>query len=213
MDLKFRVPPEATIRQIMIDMIEHGINPALRMNNTTKGEFFNHIGSKPELMQLYLANQQIRAEVLADEIVGLADDDFSDIDRTKVKILARQWFSSRILYRKYGDKLSVEHIQVVDIKGAIEEAKARVNQTFEHKIETKPTLVIPTDLEYLEPNLEDEGDRENEKLRVSGPTSLGRHIENKNPDTWAEQQIKELPPQYHPPELEELKEDEIDIFS
>lgn len=134
---------EEEVRSILVDSIDIGISKALKKRFRKAGPFFDILGSRPDLMETYLKSQQTYAELKANEVVDIADDELF-VDRAKTKIFARTWFSSKVLHKKYGDKLEVEHKGVVDIRGAIEEAKKRV------------AALDVEDAEVIEPKLLDE---------------------------------------------------------
>lgn len=76
----------------------------------------------PEIEEMYRAAQRIRADLLAEQTIIIADDDHDDalhfknktvvnrefVDRSKVRIMARQWLASKLNAQKYSEK--VEHL-------------------------------------------------------------------------------------------------------
>lgn len=81
------------------------------------------------------------AEVLADEIIDISDDDSEDyiyieensadgksakrvmnhefVQRSRLKVDARKWYASKAAPRKYGDKTQLEHSGKVTIEDLI----------------------------------------------------------------------------------------------
>lgn len=58
----------------------------------------------------YKFSCDIRAEKMADEIVEIADDaSLEEVNKARLKIDARKWVTSKILPKKYGDKLDIDH--------------------------------------------------------------------------------------------------------
>lgn len=94
---------------------ERGINP---------NEFFQCIYRVPSLQQDYYRAQQARAELLADEIIDIADTEL-DANRARVRVDARRWYASKMQPQKYGDRIELNVTETVDIRGALAEAKAR----------------------------------------------------------------------------------------
>lgn len=211
--------PEITFKligKILEDMIEEGITPAIRRAGITVGDFFGYMNKRPELMNVYISNQQTRAEVMADDIIGISDDDNIPVDRVKVKVLSRQWFSSRILYRKYGDKLSVDHTHHVDIKGAIDDAKKRVARIVGDDASFTPipdnAILIPeTVMVSANPVMTGMGD---EGGSLIGPVNAYPVPEGKE-DVWLSKQFASIPeesrPRFEDISIDELEE--VDIFS
>lgn len=113
-----RVAEGYSLRKIME---EHGVHP---------GTFIRALGADTELEQEYNLAQQIRSEQLVEEIIEIADTDHDPI-RARVRIDARKWYASKMRPSKYGDKLDINVHQVVDIRGAIEAARARSIEVIE----------------------------------------------------------------------------------
>jgi hypothetical protein len=193
--------------QILDDMIEVGVNPAVKSRGVTIGDFFKFMTRNPDLMNLYLSSQQTRAEVVADEIVGISDTELS-LDRAKVKIMARQWFSSRILHRKYGDKLQVEHSGTVDMKGALEDAKARAGTVIDVSTQKH---AIPSVLSVPDhPGYDRRKDEQfTARLHPGFPLSP---LPGEDLVEWGENIVGSLPLDNQPIVVDEIDED-IDIFS
>lgn len=61
-----------------------------------------------ELSERYARAKASQADVLADEIVGLADD-CKDHNKCRLQIDARKWVAAKLKPKKYGDKLDVAH--------------------------------------------------------------------------------------------------------
>ncbi len=89
--------------------------PGLR---TVMGWLFD--GDHEEFQQQYASAREVQAEVWADEIVDIADDaagdsttdkdgkpvvDLEHIQRSRLRVDARKWIASKLLPKRYGDKL------------------------------------------------------------------------------------------------------------
>ncbi len=89
--------------------------PGLR---TVMGWLFD--GDHEEFSQQYARAREAQAEVRADEIVDIADDDTNDcttdkegkavvdhehIQRSRLRVDARKWIAAKLLPKRYGDKL------------------------------------------------------------------------------------------------------------
>lgn len=76
----------------------------------------------------YARAREMQAEVLADEVVTVADlatnkDNAHAID---VRVKARQWFASKLLPKRYGDRLQVEGNVLVNLDERLRRGRARV---------------------------------------------------------------------------------------
>lgn len=74
--------------------------------------------------QAYGRAQTAKAEGLADEIVQIADTE-QDSNKARNRISARQWYASKVIPRKYGDRLDVQITERVDLGGTLLEARKR----------------------------------------------------------------------------------------
>jgi len=83
------------------------------------------IGKHPEFRDLYARAREAQADVLAEEIISIADETSNDtltiqtrngeieapnnewINRSRLRVDARKWLASKLAPKKYGDKLDV----------------------------------------------------------------------------------------------------------
>lgn len=92
-----------------------------------------------EFSDQYARAREAQAEVLADEIICIADDatrddvkDSGALERAKIRIDARKWYSSKVAPKKYGNHKSVEW------KGEVENKTPDLSHfTFEQLYELK----------------------------------------------------------------------------
>ena len=108
---------------------------------------FRWLAEKKEFYDQYARAREVQAEILADEIVEIADDSTNDfmevqrgkgvvtvcdqenINRSRLRVDSRKWVASKLLPKKYGDKQTVEH-------------EGRVNIVFKRDPET-PSVRMP----------------------------------------------------------------------
>ena len=69
----------------------------------------------PEFRHKYEASKLSMAERFGEEIVEISDNEDGDTQRDRLRIDTRKWLMSKLLPKKYGDKLDVETTH----KGAI----------------------------------------------------------------------------------------------
>jgi hypothetical protein len=78
------------------------------------GTVLRWVGEKPDFQKQYARAREIQAETHADDIVTIADGDrFADPDavgvaRDRLRVDARKWVASKLLPKKYGDKVQTE---------------------------------------------------------------------------------------------------------
>ncbi len=86
--------------------------------STVMGWLFD--GNHDEFLEQYARAREAQAEVRADEIVDIADDDTNDftadkegklvansehIQRSRLRVDARKWIAAKLLPKRYGDKI------------------------------------------------------------------------------------------------------------
>jgi hypothetical protein len=57
----------------------------------------------------YARARNVGLDVLADEVLGIADHDAGDVARDRLRFDARRWYLSKLAPKRYGDKVEVEH--------------------------------------------------------------------------------------------------------
>lgn len=73
----------------------------------------------------YARAAEIRADVLADEALHIADTE-ADASKARNQIQVRQWLASKLYARRYGDRIDLNVTQTVDISATLREARARL---------------------------------------------------------------------------------------
>jgi hypothetical protein len=68
---------------------------------------FAWLKQHPAFQEQYIRARAIQAELLADEILELADDARSSIQRSRLQIDARKWLASKLFPKKYGKRVGV----------------------------------------------------------------------------------------------------------
>jgi hypothetical protein len=95
---------------------------------------FRWIAKHEEFRDQYAQSREAQAEVLADEIMDISDDGSNDwmerknadgenigwsvngeaIQRSKLRVDSRKWVASKLLPKKYGEKLDIKHDGKID---------------------------------------------------------------------------------------------------
>jgi hypothetical protein len=77
------------------------------------GTILRWVSEKPDFREQYARAREIQAETHADDIVTIADgptegDDSVKTARDRLRVDSRKWVASKLLPKKYGDKLQQE---------------------------------------------------------------------------------------------------------
>jgi hypothetical protein len=75
--------------------------------------------------QAYARAVEIRADVLADEALHIADTE-NDAAKARNQIGVRQWLASKLYAKRYGDRIDLNVTQTIDIGSTLAEARARL---------------------------------------------------------------------------------------
>lgn len=121
-----RIPEDkfdAVICEIMTAKV--GLDKALNKHEVGKWGFFKDVEENPIRARAYAYAQQVRAEILADEVIEIADEE-QDSQKARNRIDARKWYASKMQPQKYGDRIDLNVTNTVDLTAALAEAKRRV---------------------------------------------------------------------------------------
>lgn len=86
--------------------------------------FHNIIQSDKQSALAYAHAQELRGDVLADEVIHIADTE-QDAAKARNMISARQWLSGK-LNKRYGDRIDLNVTATLDVTSALAEARQRV---------------------------------------------------------------------------------------
>jgi len=93
----------------------------------SKATICNWLAKNKEFLEQYARAREIQAEIMADEILDIADDgtndyverevkggtkvlvDYDNIQRSKLRVDARKWVAEKLLPKKFGTKKAIEH--------------------------------------------------------------------------------------------------------
>jgi len=85
-------------------------------------QFWRHIRANEKIREQYARSKTAGLEILAEEIIDISDDGVNDtyldndgnertdndvIQRSKLRVDSRKWILSKLLPRKYGDKIEI----------------------------------------------------------------------------------------------------------
>lgn len=85
----------------------------------------------------------MRCDVLADEIIHIADTE-PDPQKAKNQISARQWYASKLMPRKYGDRLELSVQHAISIVDALADARGRLLSSPLEQIQDAEVIDLPS---------------------------------------------------------------------
>lgn len=113
------------LARAVIDRVFGGDSLKDSLGKVKREWFFRVVNDSSDLSQLYDRAQQVRAEMLADEVIEIADDSY-DAAKAKNRIAARQWYASKMNPKKYGEKLDLNTGLPISLMSAIMDAEKRM---------------------------------------------------------------------------------------
>ena len=108
-------------------------------------EFAHVLQGARDLAVSYARATEIRADLMADEVITIADCEVTDPQRARNQMQARQWLASKQHSRRYGDRIDLNVSQTLDVSVTLAEARARLLRPVSDQqiIEHEETLAIP----------------------------------------------------------------------
>jgi hypothetical protein len=106
----------------------HSLSAALEMHKVKRSQFYDTIAAKPDLANRYARARLARADMMADQVLEIADSD-NDPAKVRNQILARQWHTAKAAPQVYGERLDLNLNQTVDLTAALLESKKRLLQS------------------------------------------------------------------------------------
>lgn len=105
---------------------------------------FRWLDENEEFRQRYARSKDLQAELMADEIKSIADEnpvcevptksgdvftstDRGGVERNRLRVDSRKWIASKLLPKRYGDKLAVEHDVSNELADKMIEAQKRLD--------------------------------------------------------------------------------------
>lgn len=107
-----------------IETLTEGVGTICESVGATQSDFWAYISRTPEAQERYARAKQIQAEILASEILSIADTTQEGvkvvekptgietitgdmIEHRRLRVESRKWLLSKLLPKKYGDKLDL----------------------------------------------------------------------------------------------------------
>lgn len=93
------------------DLITDGdsLRKACEEIGTSLKVFYQWINDDEIKSNQYAQACQNRADKLAEEILSISDQNFTDVQRDRLRVDSRKWIASKMYPKKYGDRLISDH--------------------------------------------------------------------------------------------------------
>lgn len=75
----------------------------------SKGVFLGWTNDDKDLADQYARSMEQRAELYAEDIIRIADDESLDINRARLMVDSRKWVACKLKPRRYGDKIDLSN--------------------------------------------------------------------------------------------------------
>lgn len=121
--LKNSDPQVAQVIEKILDGLP--LRDAVKVAGLTPQLFHHRLSGDREAAVAYSRAVEIKADLLADEVVHLADGD-GDPAKVRNQMNARQWLASKLYAKRYGDRIDLNVTQTIDIGSTLAEARARL---------------------------------------------------------------------------------------
>jgi hypothetical protein len=109
----------------VIGQVYEGKSLSEIVGKTNIQTFHKALLTYPALDSIYVRAKFARAELIADQIIDIADTE-EDAHRARNRIDARKWCASKLDPKTYGDRIDMNISGSVNIASALEDAKKRV---------------------------------------------------------------------------------------
>jgi hypothetical protein len=119
--------PKTEILSDIISRIENGesLKNACKNEGLSTTSFAKYLRNDKESAMAYARAIEIRADLMAEEVVEIADT-ATDAAKARNQIDARKWLASKHYAKRYGERIDLNVSMQLDITAALEEAQARM---------------------------------------------------------------------------------------
>lgn len=132
-----------TFLEVVADLCNgHGLAYAIKKHGVKATEFFKELSVNANLKAEYDLSRLIKADLMADELLTIADDDTLEVGRAYNMIQARKWVASKYNPKNYSERLEVNVNKKVDISVALDDAKKRL-ESIEASYSKQDNDIIP----------------------------------------------------------------------
>lgn len=74
-----------------------------------KGTVMRWLAADKEFEAMYSQALLLRGELYGEEVVAVADDNSIPADQKRIMVDSRKWTAARLLPKKYGDRVALDH--------------------------------------------------------------------------------------------------------
>lgn len=86
---------------------------------------YNWVHEREDVEAAYLKSREAQADLVVDELLGIADNEESDVNRDRLKIDTRKWLAARMLPKRYSERQTLD-VNIVDRTSELIEARKRI---------------------------------------------------------------------------------------
>ena len=126
---------------------ELGIKDVCTLEKISTRSFYKYMNEVECAEKQYAQSKLIQAEIMFDGMISIADDGTNDLmtivkgdaeyevenkevtNRSRLRIDTRKWALSKLLPKKYSDKLDIEHSGEIGIADVLSDARKRLNES------------------------------------------------------------------------------------
>jgi len=125
--MAFAYKDRKALLDAIINRIENGesLKSAAKAEGQTPQDINKYLRNDKEAALAYDRAKELRADLLADEIIEIADLE-SDAAKARNRIDARKWIASKHYSKRYGDRIDLNVSMQIDIAATLEEARGRL---------------------------------------------------------------------------------------
>lgn len=84
-----------------------GTAEACQIHGITREAFYKWLDDDDSLVDRYARAKEAQHELMAQEILSIADDREEDANSRRVRVDSRKWLLSKLMPKKYGDRLDL----------------------------------------------------------------------------------------------------------
>lgn len=113
------------VKAVITDMFKGiSIGKSTERHDISREIFFKVLLQYPDLQSNYECAQQAKAELFAEEVVDISDEEENPM-KAKNRIDARKWYAAVMKPKKFAERIDLNITETIDIRGALEEARSR----------------------------------------------------------------------------------------
>jgi hypothetical protein len=124
--------------ELVLDTLKNtplGVYKICVKNNFRPEDFYNYMRKNDGEQERYARAKEIQCEIIADDLLNIADDGINDtivkvnektgeeyeienrewLNRSRLRVDTRKWLLSKLVPKKYGDRVDVEHGGTINV--------------------------------------------------------------------------------------------------